>query len=99
MPENPEKKLGGFVVETHYSDGAISKTIEGLRREISAVVGEPTDALIREVLPPKNIGLVKATTNTVDRDKKSKLPVEKLTHKDSAFGMYHHLDRELKKAA
>lgn len=98
MPENPEKKLGGFVVETRTSDAAISRRLEGLRREISAVVGEPTDAVFADSLSPENVTTTREA-QPLSPTNVTRLPATKLTHKDSATGLYIQLDRDLKKAA
>ena len=98
MPENPEKKLGSFVVETRSSDGVILKTIEGLRREISATIGEPAEAVIAEVFSPMNVASPSGA-NAIEKTNVTDFSIAKLTHKDSATGLYLQQDRNLKKVA
>ncbi len=99
VPENPEKKLGGFVAETRSSDDAILKTLDGLRREIFAVVGEFSDTVDVDILPPKNIGIVSNDDIPDDKTEVARLSVLKPTNTDSATGFNLLLERSRKKTA
>lgn len=102
MPENPEKKLSGEVIESPTSNEAITRVIASLRSGIEATRAGFVDLEVVDALPPRMVGMAeKADQTPPTAAPNNVIDIRRLRHSDSALGNFLHgkRSRTLKKAA